>query len=323
MKLGLVCISDLLREKRPDLAFQSMTRSYFLKQKRDAAIIELSKRISHNLTVSIETIKHCADIGIKHYRLSSSLFPLLTEPNLRLELESFPNYDVIINKLREIGRTSYKCGVTLSIHPDQFVVLGSNNDDVCKNSIRELNFHGWMLDTIGVDDDYRCPINIHPSLSKFESPQSFVDKFVGNFLRCNTGVRNRLVVENEHGGFWNCNNLYEYFVDYCKMKYGFYFPLTLDNLHNTCNPSIVNGEVVDYKTLFFKFHQTWPFPPVFHWSEGVNNTSKHAQKLTLTPPDYGLECTYEIEIKDKDKGFYHLLPHFNYDSFINNPVIGQ
>ena len=74
MKLGLVCISELLRQKRPDLAFQTMTRTHFLRQKREDAIIQLSARISHNLTVTIETIKHCAIIGIKHYRLSSSLF---------------------------------------------------------------------------------------------------------------------------------------------------------------------------------------------------------------------------------------------------------
>ena len=52
MKLGLVCISLNLREERPDLAFQTMTRKTFLSMPRHEAITLLSKKILHNIIVT-------------------------------------------------------------------------------------------------------------------------------------------------------------------------------------------------------------------------------------------------------------------------------
>lgn len=309
MKLGLVCISELLREKSPDLAFKTMTRTQFLKKNREESIAELSKRIYHNLTVTYETIKHCREVGIKHYRLSCKLFPLITDKTLNLTIESLINYSAIILKLDQIGKLSKQLNISISIHPDQFVVLGSDSDDVCQRSIDELNFHAMILDLMGLPQNYNCPINIHPSLSAFESPELFMQKLVRNFFRCDMGVRNRLVFENEDKGFWTCHNLYEYFHNYMKHTYNFHFPLTLDNLHDICNPSFdPHGNKISYEQQFLKFYQTWPVAPVFHWSEGKNNTNAHADKLTVAPPDMGLDCTFEIEVKKKDRGFVHFLP---------------
>jgi len=57
-----------------------------------------------------------------------------------------------------------------------------------------------------------------------------------------------------------------------------------------------------------KFYATWPVIPVFHWSEGIDKSSKHADNLTVAPPDIGLDCVYECEVKAKDKGFLNFLP---------------
>lgn len=313
IKLGLVCISQTLRDENPDMVFKTMTRAQFCKKPRNTSLLELSSRILHNLIVTVETIKQCHKIGIKHYRISCKLFPLLTEPNLKISLAEFLNQELIIAKLREIGETSKRLGISLSCHPDQFVVLGSNSDEICTKSIQELNFHSWVLDTIGAPQDYTCPINIHPSLSKFESPEKFVDKFIKNFFQCDVGVRNRLVLENEDKAFWNAKNLYAYFHLYMKAHYNFHFPLTLDNLHDQCNPAKnENGEAIPYKDHYLKFYATWPVTPVFHWSEGIENSNKHADELTVAPPDIGVDCIYECEVKAKDKGFLKFLPANNF-----------
>ena len=312
IKYGLVCISNTLREADPDMAFKVMTRTQFLKMEREKGILLLSDRIFHNLNVTAETLKQCAKIGIKHYRISCKLFPLVTDPTLKIFFEEFPNLDRISQKLAEVGQIAKSLGISMSCHPDQFVVLGSNSDDVCKKSIDELNFHAWVMDQMGLPQGYAAPINIHPSLSKFESPEKFVEKFVRNFFACDIGVRNRLVLENEHHAFWNCSNLYKYFHSYMKHNYNFYFPLTLDNLHDKCNPSKdQNGNVIPYKDWFLKFYSTWNCVPTFHWSESDDNSFKHGKKVVNNPPDYGLDCTYEMEYKDKDNAFKHLL---------NNPV---
>ena len=286
-----------------------MTRAQFRKKDRSESIQILSERIAHNIRVTIETIKHCKEVKIKHYRISCKLLPLLTDPTLNIQLEELPNYENIVSLLSEVGRTAQFLDISLSIHPDQFVVLGSNKDNVCENSIRELNFHSWLLDMCGMPQDYTCPINIHPSLSNFESPEKFIDKLMRNFFQCDQGVKKRLVFENEDKGFWNCSNLYEYFHNYMKHAYNFAFPLTFDNLHNQANPSLdSDGNETSMSSWFIKFYQTWPSEPVFHWSEAAEGTVRnHARKLTIPPQDFGLDVTWEIEVKDKDKGFEHLL----------------
>lgn len=307
---GLVCISELLRQKKPNMAFKTMTRTQFKKMKREDAVSELSRRIKHNIEATLETIHHCHSVGIKHYRISCKLFPLITDETLNLRVEEIVDLDFVLSKMKEVGSEAKKYGISVSCHPDQFVVIGSNDDEVCRKSIKELNFHSWVMDEMGLPQDYSSPINIHPSLSKFESPEKFIDKLIRNFFQCDIGVRQRLVFENEHHGFWTCQNLYDYFSSYMKNTYNFRFPLTLDNLHDKCNPSRnkITNEIIPYKDFFLKFYETWAgFTPVFHWSEGVGDTSNHAPSVVTPPTDFGLDVIYECEVKNKDKGFIHLL----------------
>jgi len=97
-----------------------------------------------------------------------------------------------------------------------------------------------------------------------------------------------------------------------KQIYGFYFPLTYDNLHDTANPSILpDGSAVPFEKNFMKFFQTWDVPPVFHWSEAETGTKRnHSKNLTVPPPDMGLDITWEIEVKGKDKAFVHFIKRF-------------
>jgi hypothetical protein len=97
-----------------------------------------------------------------------------------------------------------------------------------------------------------------------------------------------------------------------KQVYGFYFPLTYDNLHDTANPSILpDGSVIPFEKNFMKFFQTWDVPPVFHWSEAETGTKRnHSKNLTVPPPDMGLDVTWEIEVKGKDKAFVHFIKRF-------------
>lgn len=307
---GLVCISELLRQKKPNMAFKTMTRTQFKKLKREDAIRELSSRISHNIKVTLETLHNCHEVGIKHYRISCKLFPLVTDETLNINLEEIYGLEFILRDMEKVAILSKEYGISLSCHPDQFVVLGSNDDEVCRKSIIELNFHSWVMDKMGLPQSHEAPMNIHPSLSKFESPEKFVDKFIRNFFQCDIGVRSRLVVENEHHGFWNCQNLYDYFCLYLKRNYNFQIPLTLDNLHDKCNPSYhkITNEVIPYKDFFVKFYETWGGNmPVFHWSEGIDDTSNHAPSVKTPPVDFGVDVIYECEVKNKDKGFIHLV----------------
>jgi UV DNA damage endonuclease len=304
MKIGLVCISEILKEKNKQLAFQSMTRKTFSQMDRSQAIQKLSSRILHNCKLTEQIIRHCANQGISHYRVSSALMPLITDQTLNISYEDLPDFDAIAQSLLRAGQLSKTLKVSVSSHPDQFNVLSSYSQSTVDNSISELNHQAYVLDLMGLPQDYSCPMCLHLNLSpdfKRETLDSYIDRFKSNFQKCSFSVRSRLVLENEHGGFWNAENLYN--------SFGEFIPLVFDNLHDSCNPS-----ASCFLTLF---KATWGLhTPVMHWSEGTAEKPRsHAQFASFIPDliKKNLDCVWEFELKGKDKAIAQILS--NYENY--------
>jgi len=317
MNYGLVCISEILKAQDKSLAFKKITRKRFSELENSelgSGLKVLEERILHNLQLTEKIIRHCAKNSISHYRLSSALFPLITDPTLKLQLQKLSNYKDIRNQCEVIGNVAKDLNISLSIHPDQFNVLASEKPSVVKKTINELNFHAKVLDMMGLPQDYSVPINIHPSLSvKNDTEENFrklVDRFYDAFSKCDTGVRNRLVIENEDKGSWNCANLFMYFYNYCGTKHNHFFPLTYDNLHDHCNPSIFQNNQITIQQNIEAFSQTWPksFVPVFHWSWGCKDKKRsHADYAEELPVEHDRELKWEVEVKAKDKAIFKML----------------
>jgi UV DNA damage endonuclease len=300
MNIGLVCISEILKSQNKQHAFQTMTRSRFNALGRHQAIAQLSSRIKHNASLCSLIINHCHAVGIKHYRISSNLFPLITDESLGLCYADLPDFDQIKDILAQAGDNARRLGISLSSHPDQFNVLPSLNQDTVRRTIAELNHQAYVLDLFGCPQDYSAPMCLHLNLS-FDSDKETIVEYVARFSRafhhCVAGVRQRLVLENEHGGYWNCSNLFEHFGDK--------FPLVFDNLHNDINQSRWTAQ-----ECFEKFYSTWgKYTPVFHWSEGCKDKPRsHADYFTHIPSVYKSQnVILECEVKAKDKAILQVL----------------
>ena len=301
MKLGLVCISEILKKKDKSLAFKTMTRKRFLELGRDVALVELSSRILHNCKLTKQIILHCAANKISHYRISSCIAPLITDATLNISYDDLPDMQAIASALQDAGTTAQTCGVSVSSHPDQFNVLTSYSADVVDRSIKELNHQAYMLDLMGLPQDYSAPMCLHLNLSpdfKRETLASYIDRFVSGLFSCSPSVQNRLVLENEHGGYWNCKNLYE--------SFGELVPLVFDNLHNDINQSSWTAQ-----QCFDAFHLTWGrYTPVFHWSEGLPDKPRsHAEFASHVPAVVSMnnDCVWEFELKGKDLAILQVL----------------
>ena len=233
--LGLTCISEQLKLKdKKKYSFQTMTRKRFndlcSTSGRGEAIKQLSERILHNVIATQHILEHCRQIGLSHYRLSSNLFPLVTDQTLDIDLDSLPNINWIKNELTLIGMDSHEGGlqgikgiprITIGMHPDQFNVLASSNETSVNKTIAELNMQAWIMDVIGLPQTHEAPMNIHingtpPEIKSDEvDPDSInnmrikemAERFYNNLMRCDEGVYNRLTIENEDKGFWNVDNI--------------------------------------------------------------------------------------------------------------------
>ena len=297
-KLGLCCISEILKDKTATgNRFRTITAKSARGKTESQRKKILKEIILHNAYVQHSIIKHCVSMGIPHYRLSSALFPLIGERTVGFGLDFLEAYDDLLECFEETGKTIRNSGITISSHPDQYVVLASERHNVVRNSLFEIEKNAWLHNKLGLPRDYSNPINIHPGISKPPS-EEIRKRFLDAFGMMAESARNRLVLENEDKGRWNCKELFEYFSDH--------FPLTFDNLHHYCNPPDSGDEEFWAK----EFATTWEqrgFTPVFHWSEGWGKTGreqkKHADYFTHIPESVknNPDCIWECEVKMKDK----------------------
>lgn len=321
--LGLTCISEELKQKdKKKYSFQTMTRKRFndlcVQESKNEAIKQLSERIIHNLRVTQYILRHCTLRNINHYRLSSSLFPLLTDQTLELNIERLPNYNSIKEELRFIGLIAFSFKISMSMHPDQFNVLASLNQDAVEKTIKELNFQAKIMDMMGLPQDHTAPMNIHINHTpKMDEGYGMVaDRFHKNLMRCDAGVFNRLTIENEDKGFFNVDNCIN-FSEYLHDAYDFNLPVCYDNLHDFCNPSEERNITfqaercaytwVDRRQVSGAFNNNF-LAPVFHWSEGKPEKPRaHADYFALgnLPPHIAIDpeqpAKWECEVKGKDK----------------------
>ena len=319
MKLGLTCISEELKDvDKKKYSFRTMTRKRFLEQSikegRDVIIKELSQRILHNARTTRYIIRHCIDRGILHYRLSSALFPLLTDETLGVSLDDLPDIVEIKEELFLAGKIAKDFNLSIGSHPDQFNVLASTNQDAVNRTINELNFQASVLDMVGLPQDHTAPMNIHINYSPKgdETLKCVAERFYKNLMKCNPNVYNRLTIENEDKGFFNVDNCIK-FSEYLFNNYSLNIPVCYDNLHDFCNPSEKDSIIFQAERCAY----TWVnqeeggdnfLAPVFHWSEGTPEKPRsHAEYFTLgnVPPviaiDPNKDVKWECEVKGKDK----------------------
>jgi len=93
-----------------------------------------------------------------------------------------------------------------------------------------------------------------------------------------------------------------YFHNYCGTQHGHFFPLTYDNLHDYCNPTIFQEETITQEQNVSAFASTWKDNvPVFHYSWGREDKFRsHADYAAENIPVYDMEIAWEIELKAKD-----------------------
>lgn len=284
---NLCCISNELKDN--GYSFQTMTWKRYNELCRMAteeyALAQLGDRWLNNLVVTRATINHCRYNGWG-YRLSSDLFPILTHPDFKYGVHDVPQWELIETLFKAISKENTGSQIVrLSMHPDQFNVLASDNQESVNKTIKELNVHGWIMDSMGCVRGYANPMNIHVNCTK-GNLKDIADRFMSNLNQCDQSVTSRLVVENEDKGCWNVENLLAHFN----------LPITYDNLHDKCNPS---PNIDDPMT---QCDITWNCKPIFHYSEShpdKTNPRSHADTPLDIPP---VECyDWDIELKAKDR----------------------
>lgn len=293
MNLSLCCISNVLAEQGHK--FRTMTYKSFSSKPREESLEKLSSIISNNFSVTEKIIRYCASSGIKGYRLSSDLCPVIKHPDVMLNLEDLPNYGFIKYEINKVKKAIVDTGIRVSAHPSEYITLTSDDPIKVNHSLIDLEFHGEIFDRLELSQTYYNPLNIH--VRKEGDAKELTKTFIDNYNKLSDGVKKRLVLENnDTGNTWTVANLKKYFYN----DYG--IPVTFDNLHH----EMLNHDVSHYDA-FYDALSTWTVQPLFHYSEGKNGTRSHKDMADNLPVHYNEDVMFDVELKSKDYAILDIL----------------
>ena len=215
---------------------------------------------------------------------------------MMLSITDLPNVDEVFDEIDKTANTIANSNIRISAHPSEYISLTSLEDRVVNNSILDLELHSMIFDLLKLPNDYRSPLNIH--CRQDGDPEVISSRFMSNFARLSKGVRNRLVLENNDNakGVWSIKKLYDIF----HLRHG--IPVTFDILHHR----MLSGGLQEQEA-FELAYSTWNTTPLFHYSEGIDGTRKHADYATELPNSYGKDVYWDTELKMKDWAIYEIL----------------
>ena len=180
----------------------------------------LREIIAHNLSVLSRMLDYNIQNKIKMFRISSDIIPFGSHPvNDLLWWQEFES------ELRELGQKAMVNDIRLSMHPGQYTVLNSNNEEVVARAIEDLEYHTRFLDSLGLDKSNKIILHIGGA---YGDKDSAMQRFIQNYQGLDQKIKDRLIIENDDRTY----NIKEV-LDISKKAN---IPVVYDNLHNHVNP---------------------------------------------------------------------------------------
>ena len=244
--------------------------------------------------IDLERVIHWnEENGFKFYRVSSGLFPWMTE----YEFDDLPDWPEIQKVLRRIGDYVTAVGQRLEFHPSHFTILASPTEATVTKGMKDLEQHSRVFDEMGLEPSHWNCINIHVG-GAYGDKESATQRWCDNFLKLSENCRKRVVVENDDkANMYSVADLYEMIY----LKVG--VPITFDIFHHT----FCTGELSAQAAASLAA-DTWKDAPlVIHWSsskqlyESYDSKSvAHADYIYDELNDWGTAGWFMCESKAKE-----------------------
>jgi UV DNA damage repair endonuclease len=154
-------------------------------------LIEIAKRNIQNTHALVKKVAGL-DPQLRMLRLTSDMFSFYTMDEYKYFWKSKDVQDSLERWMAPIGETARANDVRLSFHPDQFVVLASEREEVVNKSIEEFEYHVDMARWMGYGKQFQdIKINVH--ISGRKGPAGIKD-VLG---RLSPEARNSITIEND------------------------------------------------------------------------------------------------------------------------------
>jgi len=301
MKLGYACINMTLASQKPKI---TTNRGMIRKTFDSKGLGYVSELALNNIRDLIEVIKWNHKNNIHFYRMSSDMFPWMSE----YEFTDLPDYNKIKTLLAGVGELSNKYNQRLSFHPGPFNVLCSPKQDVVDKTVRELNKHSQIMDMMGLSTTPYNKINIHVG-GVYGDKESALQRWCDNFHLLDNNTKSRLTIEND-------DKTSAYTVsDLMFIHENTGIPIVFDYHHHSCHPDGMSHR--DALTLAVS---TWPkdITPAVHVSEPRDdkNPRAHHDYIKNEVDTFGFEVDIMMEAKAKELALLEYVKKYTKSSLI-------
>jgi UV DNA damage endonuclease len=214
LKIGYPCINLTL--KNP---YSSTFRLRSFSEKR------FNETVKNNLNHLSKILKFNLNNNILFFRLSSGIIPFASHPICNID------WDYIFKtELSEIGEFIKKNNMRISMHPDQFVILNAKNEKIIENSVRELQYHSKVLESMNLTHNAKIQIHIG---GVYEDKRTSKERFIKTFMKLEENLKKRIIIENDDRSYA--------LKDCLDISYETGIPIVFDTLHHEC---LNNNETV-------------------------------------------------------------------------------
>lgn len=149
----------------------------------------LTEVIGHNLEALDATLDYNARQGIRLFRISSDVIPFGSSPVNTLDW----THDFAYH-LAALGAKARQNNMRLSMHPGQYTVLNSPNDEVVARAQDDLVYHTAFLDALDLDATAKIVLHVGGA---YGDKAAALDRFASAYNRLPETVKRRVVLEND------------------------------------------------------------------------------------------------------------------------------
>lgn len=278
------------------IGYACLTVGVFGVKQRTCMIKNASPDVLLSLTQSnLKALDKIMDYNIKNnirlFRISSDIIPFGSHPVNTLNWR-----EIFGNQLKEIGNKALSAGIRLSMHPGQYTVLNSPNDEVVKRAVDDLKYHSLFLDALGLGKEHKIILHIG---GIYGDKAAATGRFIQQYSCLDNNIKSRLVIENDDRQY----NI----SDVLSIGFNEGIPVVFDILHHMVNTD--NTRPLEDWILSCK--NTWKpedGAQKIHYSQQEKDKRPGSHSTTLNAYDFSLfynnlpvkDTDIMVEVKDKN-----------------------
>lgn len=248
---------------------------------KNASEDSLRKIINKNLEALFNIIDYNIENEIKLFRISSDIIPFGSHKVNTLNWQ-----EEFKDKLLAIGKKIKASNMRVSMHPGQYTVLNSINDDVVKNAVRDLEYHASFLDALKVDSKNKIVLHIG---GVYGDKKKASENFIKNYFKLPEKIKKRLIIENDDRSY----NI----EDVLNISKEISIPVVFDNLHNKLNPSPRKLSESEWISICGETWKKEDGRQKIHYSQQKNGATVGAHSDTIDVNEFS---EFYNSLKDKD-----------------------